>query len=57
LFLQALEAQLGPSPFPVSTIVTIVKYIRAQLHFATTPPKVQLDVKSAYVPLKNYDFE
>ena len=58
LFLSALEQQLGPSPFPVETIVSIVKHIRGQLHdFSAKRAKVDLDAKAAYVPLKNYDFE
>jgi hypothetical protein len=58
LFLSALEQQLGPSPFPVQTIVSIVKYGRGQLHdFSGKQAKVELDAKAPYVPLKNYDFE
>jgi hypothetical protein len=59
LFLRALEGQLGPSPFPVETIIAIVKYVRGQLHdFSARVNKVQLDdVRQAWVPHKNLDFE
>ena len=58
VFHQVLEGQLGSSPFPSETIIGIVKYVRAQLHFGTKPTQVELDPKSAtHVPHKNYEFK
>ena len=58
VFHQVLEGQLGSSPFPPETIIGIVKYVRAQLHFDTKPTRVELDPKSAtHVPNKNYEFK
>jgi hypothetical protein len=53
-FLFALEGQLGTSPFPVETIVEVVRYVRSQLHgFEPKVPKVQLQVKPVHVPVKS----
>ena len=58
VFCSALEAQLGPSPFPPETIVGIVRYVRAQLHFNPRRDRVELDPQNfGHVPLKNYDFK
>jgi hypothetical protein len=56
-FHDALEAQLGSSPFPASTIVDIVRYVRGQLHFTTRKAPVQLHMESRFVPLKSLDYE
>lgn len=61
-FLAALEAQLGTSPFPESTIVQLVTYVRDQLYgdFGHQErARVELDAPPAgpWVPLKNLDFE
>lgn len=58
VFCAVLEAQLGQSPFPPETIVGIVKFVRAQLHFAPRRDPVELDPQNAsHVPLKNYEFK
>lgn len=54
----ALEAQLGSSPFPPETITGIVKYVRGQLHFEPRRGGVELDPQNAtHVPHKNYEFK
>ncbi|MFT3711967.1 MAG: hypothetical protein QM817_30365 [Archangium sp.] len=56
-FHDALEAQLGSSPFPASTIVSIVQHVRGQLHFATRKAPVQLHMHHReHVPLKSLDY-
>ena len=58
VFHAALEAQLGQSPFPPETILGIVRYVRAQLHFAPKRTDVELDPQNAtHVPHKNYEFK
>jgi hypothetical protein len=57
IFHTALEGQLGSSPFPPETIVGIVRYVRAQLHFKPKRGGVELDPQTAHVPLKNYEFK
>ncbi len=58
VFHHALERRLGTSPFPPETIVAVVRYVRAQLHFDGPQKRVELDPTHAvHVPLKNYDFE
>jgi hypothetical protein len=57
-FHAALEAQLGPCPFPPEVIAAVVRYVRSQLHFKPSSARVQLSPGGpTHVPLKNYDFE
>ena len=58
VFPAALEGQLGPGPFPPETIVGLVRYVRAQLHFEPRRADVELDPQNAtHVPHKNYEFK